>query len=215
VPTTAGLTPARQPAPHAPGQNTPGQPSTEGTRARLLDSALSLFAINSFAGTSLQMIADTVGVTKAAVYHHFKTRDEILAGVIEPANRELTAAVEAAGDKRSPTARAEAMLTGFVDVTIRHRALIALICTDVGVTHTVGSREDVARLIERMLTLFTAHQSPPESEVNATLALTGIASAAASPMLRHLSDDAMHEHLLEAGRRILSLRRRVRQEPAR
>jgi AcrR family transcriptional regulator len=174
-----------------------------------LESALSLFAINTFAGTSLQMIADTVGVTKAAVYHHFKTRDEILAAVIEPAGQELSVAVQTAEYRRSPAAQADAMLTGFVDVTVRHRALIALICTDVSVIHTIGSREDVALLIARMLRLFTAHQSPPESEVNGTLALAGIASAAASPMLHHLPDEALHEHLLDAGRRILGLRRRV------
>jgi len=201
---TAGLQPAHPAAPASPAPHL-----TEGTRARLLEAALSLFAINSFAGTSLQMIADHVGVTKAAVYHHFKTRDEILASVIEPAGRELRAAIEAAEDRRSPTGQAETMLTGFVGVTIRHRALIALICTDVGVTHTVGSREDVALLIARLLQLLTAHQSPPESEVNATLALTGIASAAASPMLRHLADEALHDYLLDAGRRILSLRRRI------
>lgn len=201
--TAAGLPPARSPVPGTTPQ------LAEGTRARLLDSALSLFAINSFAGTSLQMIADNVGVTKAAVYHHFKTRDEILGSVIEPASKELRAAIEAAEDRRSATAQAETMLTGFVDIAIRHRALIALICTDVGVTHTVGTREDMVDLIGRMLHLFTAHQSPPESDVNAILIVTGIASASASPLLRDLPDAALHEYLLDAGRRILSLRRRV------
>ena len=202
--TTAGL---RSPHPSQPAAPTPH--GSEGTRARLLESALNLFAINSFAGTSLQMIADNVGVTKAAVYHHFKTRDEILASVIEPAGRELRAAIEAAQERRSPSGQAETMLNGFVDVTIRHRPLIALICTDVGVTHTVGSREDIALLLGQLLHLLTVHQAPPEAEVNATIAVTGIASAAASPGLRHLSDEALCEHLLEAGRRILSLRRRV------
>ena len=154
---------ASAPAPHAHASH-----SAEGTRARLLDAALTLFAMNSFAGTSLQMIADHVGITKAAVYHHFKTRDEILASVIEPTGHELRAAIEAAEERRSPTARAETMLTGFVDVTIRHRRVIALICTDAGVTHTACSREDVTLLIARLLRLLTAHQSPPESEVNAT-----------------------------------------------
>lgn len=198
--TIAGATPA---------PSTSHTHSAESTRARLLESALGLFAINSFAGTSLQMIADTVGVTKAAVYHHFKTRDDILSSVIEPAALELRAAVQAAADKRSPAAQADAMLAGFVGVTIRHRALIGLICTDVGVTHTVGSREDFAALIGRLMTLLTAHQVPPESEVNASLALAGIASAAASPLLRHLPDDTLHDQLLDAGRRILGLRRRL------
>jgi AcrR family transcriptional regulator len=199
VPTTVGL-PQAQPAAAHP---------SESTRAKVLESALNLFAINTFAGTSLQMIADTVGVTKAAVYHHFKTRDEILASVIEPASQELRAAIQAASDRRSPFAQAETMLTGFVDIAIRHRALIALICTDVSVVHTVGSSEEVAHLIPRLLALLTAHQSAPESEINGTLALTGIACAAASPMLAHLSDEELHQHLHDAGRRILSLRRRV------
>jgi AcrR family transcriptional regulator len=85
MPITAGLQPAPSAAPPSTAPHL-----TEGTRARLLESALNLFAINSFAGTSLQMIADNVGVTKAAVYHHFKTRDEILAAVIEPAVVEVT-----------------------------------------------------------------------------------------------------------------------------
>lgn len=180
----------------------------EGTRARVLEAALGLFAIHTFAGTSLQMIADTVGVTKAAVYHHFKTRDDILTSVIEPAAQELTAAVQAADDRRTPAGQAETMLTGFVDVAIRHRALIALIFTDVSVVHAVGCRDDVALLVAHMLRLLTAHQQPPESEVNGTLALAGLSASAASPLLAHLSDESLHEHLLDAGRRILSLRRR-------
>ena len=34
-------------------------------------------------GTSLQMIADAMGVTKAAVYHQFHTKEEIVLAVAE------------------------------------------------------------------------------------------------------------------------------------
>jgi Bacterial regulatory proteins, tetR family len=39
---------------------------------------------DSFAGTSLQMIADDIGFTKAAIYHHFPIREQTLLAVLEP-----------------------------------------------------------------------------------------------------------------------------------
>jgi AcrR family transcriptional regulator len=45
-------------------------------QTRILIAALNLFADHGVSGTSLQMIADALGVTKAAVYHQFKTKDE-------------------------------------------------------------------------------------------------------------------------------------------
>lgn len=213
--TIAGLTPAASPGHPLPGHPSPGPPLGshhlgDGTRARVLEAALGLFAVNSFAGTSLQMIADAVGVTKAAVYHHFKTRDDILTAVIEPASRELQAAIEIARHRRGTTAQAESMLTAFVEVTIRHRALIALTFTDAGVTNAIGSSEDVNHLLSQLMKLLTGHQSPPESEVNATLAVTGLACAASSGLLHHLSDEVLLEQLNDAGRRILNLRRHHR-----
>ena len=50
-------------------------------RARVLNAALELFAEHGVSGTSLQMIADHLGVTKAAVYHQFNTKEEIVRAV--------------------------------------------------------------------------------------------------------------------------------------
>jgi AcrR family transcriptional regulator len=38
-------------------------------RTQVIEAALALFAEHGIDGTSLQMIADAMGVTKAAVYH--------------------------------------------------------------------------------------------------------------------------------------------------
>ena len=45
--------------------------------------ALELFAENRVSATSYQMIADALGVTKAAVYHQFKTKNELIIAVTE------------------------------------------------------------------------------------------------------------------------------------
>jgi AcrR family transcriptional regulator len=53
------------------------------TRSQLQSVALELFAENGYDATSLREIADRLGITKAAVYYHFRSKDEILASLID------------------------------------------------------------------------------------------------------------------------------------
>jgi AcrR family transcriptional regulator len=53
------------------------------TRTRIQDVALRLFNENGYEATSLREIADEVGVTKAALYYHFKTKEEIVTSLID------------------------------------------------------------------------------------------------------------------------------------
>jgi AcrR family transcriptional regulator len=60
-----------------PGTGSP--PATDGgTRDRILDIALDLFTENGFDKTSLREIAERLGFSKAAIYYHFSSKDEIL-----------------------------------------------------------------------------------------------------------------------------------------
>jgi AcrR family transcriptional regulator len=182
------------------------QRGQERTRQRLLDEACRLFALYSFAGTSLQMIADHLGVTKAAIYHHFKTRDDILTAVIQPAIAELRTVITQAQAQRSLTARADTMLRGFVDLTVKHRRLIGMIGTDPGVTSALQNHPDIAELLEQPAELLRLDS--PDADVAAAVTLAGIAAAASSPALQFVGDQAMREQLLSIGRRALGLRSR-------
>ena len=51
---------------------------TSDTRQRILDVAAELFAEQGYDGTSLREIAERIGVTKAALYYHFQSKDQIL-----------------------------------------------------------------------------------------------------------------------------------------
>jgi AcrR family transcriptional regulator len=68
-----------EPGPGAGGAPEPSldAPSTD-TRQRILDVALDLFIEQGFDGTSLRQIAEQLGVTKAALYYHFESKDDIL-----------------------------------------------------------------------------------------------------------------------------------------
>ena len=59
-----------------PGQDQP--PEAGSTRERILDVALDLFIEKGFDGTSLREIAEKLGFTKAALYYHFASKDDIL-----------------------------------------------------------------------------------------------------------------------------------------
>jgi AcrR family transcriptional regulator len=72
------------PAPDEPrpaGEDDPLPPAAAkapDTRDRILDIALDLFTEQGYDGTSLREIADKLGVTKAALYYHFSSKEEIL-----------------------------------------------------------------------------------------------------------------------------------------
>ena len=64
------------------------------TRQRIQDVALELFAEQGYEKTSLREIAERLDVTKAALYYHFKTKEEILVGIFEDLSRPMEDLIE-------------------------------------------------------------------------------------------------------------------------
>lgn len=87
-------------------------PVDEGRRAQILAAAARLFAKEGFTGASVASLAREVGVSKAALYHHFPTKEAILAALLVGYATELAAEVEA-------------IEAGSGDAIVRLRALIA------------------------------------------------------------------------------------------
>ncbi|OBK71807.1 TetR family transcriptional regulator [Mycobacterium sp. 1274761.0] len=182
-------------------------PGVADTRQRLVDVAVDLFTQHSFAGTSLQMIADEMGFTKAAIYYHFRTREELLAAVVEPMREQLSGIVAAAEAQRSATARADHMLRGYVELAVANRALVSVLACDPSVTTLLRDQPHWAELINRQLVLLAGGGHEPAGLIRATVALAGISSAV-GPAWITLDDDDLLAHLVETGRRTLGLRRK-------
>ena len=60
-----------------------GGMTVEGTKERILETALTLFARNGYLGTSMSDIAGALGITKAALYKHYVGKQEILDRIVE------------------------------------------------------------------------------------------------------------------------------------
>src|ERR1700722_15908882 len=106
-------TPAREPSARAA--------QAERTRQQILATAQRLFTERGYDATSLQMIADEMGLTKAAVYYHFRAKSEILHAAMQPGILRLKALLDVAATMRGRRARIEYLMAGFVDFLVEHR----------------------------------------------------------------------------------------------
>ena len=57
------------------------------TKEKILEEALKLFAQSGYMGTSMNEIASRLGVTKAALYKHYSSKQEILDSIVERMNQ--------------------------------------------------------------------------------------------------------------------------------
>jgi len=79
-----------------------GEDAAELKRTRILDAASALFYEFGYRGTSVDAIAERLGVTKPFIYAHFKGKAEILAGVCGRTTAFAASAAEAHADQSGP-----------------------------------------------------------------------------------------------------------------
>jgi AcrR family transcriptional regulator len=115
--------------------------------------AIALISRHGFAGTSLQMIADELGFSKAAIYYHFRTRDQLLVAVMEPILHQIRQVVQTAESQRTPRTQMDAMVHGFAEVVAKNRSLAAVMVFVPGVHRVLQLQPDWGDLIARQLAL--------------------------------------------------------------
>jgi AcrR family transcriptional regulator len=168
---------------------------------RTIAAALGLFAKHGVGGTSLQMIADEVGVTKAAIYHQFKTRDAIAIAVVETELDGLQAAVDAADD--SPAGR-DRLLVHLVDTVVDRRHGIGTIMNDPLIEHFLNSDQRSLRMWTRMYEILLGGKLTKERRVRAAILSAAIASAGHA-FVADVDNKTVRENLLSFARDYLDL----------
>lgn len=149
----------------------PAEPSTSD---RILEVALDLFSEQGYEGTTLQQIADRLGFTKAAVYYHYRSKDDILHALVAPVTTELDELLDAHEQFPNTPANRRRFLSDYLDYLIAHRRLMGYIASDLAiVTHAAFAGRDRAR--GRDLTAKLAGDDLTFSEeVRTAVALRGI-----------------------------------------
>jgi len=88
-------------------------------RQRILDAALQLFAEHGSEGTSLQQVADRVGLHKSTLFHHFKSKEELAQEVFRGLGERLLKRLEPILAEDPP--RFESLLDA-LDASVEHFA---------------------------------------------------------------------------------------------
>src|ERR1700685_3510913 len=124
---TAAVAEMAAPADGAPsaGQDTPSaghdahhEARRNDTRARIQRVAVELFAEQGYDKTSLREIAERLDVTKAALYYHFKSKEDIVRSLLDDYFAQLDSLTDwARGQPATPAVRAE-ILTRYIDMVI-------------------------------------------------------------------------------------------------
>jgi AcrR family transcriptional regulator len=96
------------------------------TRERILDVALDLFTELGFDGTSLRQIAEQLGVTKAALYYHFTSKDGILLALHMRLHETGRQALMQTGDEPVTLEQWGALLDLVVDQMLAQRKLFLM-----------------------------------------------------------------------------------------
>src|SRR5467141_1632477 len=97
--------------------STSSTPRTD-TRSRVQKVALELFAEQGYEKTSLREIAERLGVTKAALYYHFKSKEDIVHSFTDDYFDEIDALLDWAREQpRSDETRRE-LLDRYVGVVL-------------------------------------------------------------------------------------------------
>lgn len=172
-------------------------------RERVLGAALGLFAEHGVKGTSLQMIADKLGVSKAAVYYQFHSKDDIVLAVIQPVFDDMTRLVRIVEAMSTQEARREAAISGMVEMAVQHRRVTAVFHGDPVIDNLVHSRADLQDTIERFTVLLVGPQPDTADRIVIAMLANGVYGSATDPELADVSDEDLHRVLLDCTHRLL------------
>ena len=172
---------------------------------RIITAALDLFARNGVGGTSLQMIADEIGVTKAADYHQYRTKEEIVLAVAGSELDRLRGVIEVAEAEPTPTRARDAVLRGIVDLAVDHRRTVGTLLGDPALSGLFVDHEAFRDVMSRLRRLLVDGEDE-QAYLELTMLVAAISGAVTHPVVVDLDDEVLCEQLLRLARRFLGLR---------
>ena len=182
-----------------------GATSRSAAQLRILNAALELFAEYGVGATSYGMIADALGVTKGAVYHQFKTKDEIVIAVAEMELAKLEDALEAAEAEDSRARGRELLLNRVIDHAVEHRRAANTLQFDPILVRLLSEHRPFQQFIERLYGMLVGDDDGPDAQVRLAALTCVVGGTVAHPLVAHLDDETLRVQLLAVVRQLVNL----------
>ncbi len=172
---------------------------------RVLDAAMELIGDRGVGGTSLQMIADAIGVTKAAVYHQFRTKSEIVIALTERELATLEDPLSAAEAEPDRLVARKLLLDKVIGVAVTRRKWVGTLVNDPVIVRLLGDHEPFRAFISRLYGVLLGAHDDTAARVAAAVMSAAIAGAVINPLVSDIDDDTLRAMLIHITQRVLEL----------
>lgn len=178
---------------------------TGNTRARIQAVAIELFTEQGYEKTSLREIAERLGVTKAALYYHFKSKDDIVDSFVSDRLDRLDALIKLAEEQPADAARRRELISRYADEFFGSSGHSVMRFFDQNQT-VLKSLPAGQMMRDRLLHLATALAGPgdsPTAQLRATLALFAVHSSWFAIRSSEITHEQRRELALEIANELL------------
>ena len=175
-------------------------------QTRTLKAALKLFAEYGVGATSYQMIADEVGVTKGAIYHQFKTKDEIIIAVAEMELAPLEEALHAAEAEVDPDRGRELLLNRIIDHAVEHRRGANTFQFDPVLVRLLSSHQPFQQFVERLYGMLVGEGTGPNAMVRLAALTCVVGGTVSHPLVSSVDDATLRTEMLDVVGELIGLR---------
>lgn len=178
------------------------------TKAEIHAAALELFSSRGYEKTSLREIAEQVGITKASLYYHYSSKQELLQAIVGTFFDDLNGVFAQVDEPWSPERELE-VIGAYLDAVIKHRATGPTLLRDMtAVLAAFGDRLDNLIAESRRFQLWLAGPNPVAADRVLAAAAVEVVGAVLSAGMdpTEVSDEEMRTILLDAASAVLARR---------
>ncbi|MGW6201290.1 TetR/AcrR family transcriptional regulator [Kribbella sp. NPDC055110] len=182
--------------------------SSRDTEAEIHRAAVDLFSTQGYDKTSLREIAEQVGITKASVYYHYSSKQQLLRAIVGTFLDDLFEVLRLTETLEWSSENEQQALGAYVDVIIAHRATGPTLLRDIAAV-LAAFGDDLDELIarSRRFQLWQAGPNPTAADrVRAAAAVETVGAAMSAELDLSVSDAEIRAVLLDAATAVLARR---------
>jgi AcrR family transcriptional regulator len=177
----------------------------EATSERIRAVAAELFAEHGYGETSLREIAERLGITKAALYYHYQSKEQLLQAIVQPLFDDMRDLVDRAEAMQPSEAGLRAFFEDYLDLLLRHRSVCALFLRDASSIVAIAPLyKEALNLSRRLNAAIAGPDATDERRLRSAAALEVLGVALlTSTWLPGIDDDTVRKTLLDAAVHVL------------
>ncbi|MFN3866355.1 MAG: TetR/AcrR family transcriptional regulator [Demequina sp.] len=165
--------------------------------------AVACFARTGVAETSLQAIADEAGVTKAAVYHHFRSKAAIVDAVTEPVMVDLEGALARAEALGDAAQQVSALVGDLARQAVDNHDIYAIVLADVATARLTRDSPRASAVFATLERALAGPDADAARHLRVSMFLSGLIGPAIDPRLRELDEQLVRREIVALGEALL------------